>query len=46
MSTNEKRPGKRLIFVNRITTKTGKVLYAWQYGKKAFAIWVNENSSS
>ena len=35
-------PGKHLIFTSRITLRNGKVLYAWQKGLKAFAIWVND----
>lgn len=31
--------GKTLIFVSYITVK-GKRLYAWQYGYKAWPIWV------
>jgi len=34
------RAGKRLIFVASITTKSGRVIYASQFGKKAFPIWV------
>lgn len=37
------RPGKRLIFRPWIRDpKTGEIRYAWQYGKKAFAIWVDD----
>lgn len=39
MSSHE---GKRLIFVAYITTKSGRRLYASQYGKTAWAIWVTE----
>jgi hypothetical protein len=28
------------IFRTRITTKSGKILYAREYGRKAFRIWV------
>ncbi|MGD1043231.1 MAG: hypothetical protein ABR913_09275 [Sedimentisphaerales bacterium] len=28
------------IYRKSITTKRGKVLYAWQYGHRAFRIWV------
>lgn len=34
--------GKRYIFRPRITIN-GKVVYAWQYGIKAFPILVNDN---
>lgn len=33
------QPG-RWIYRTRITTRRGKVLYAWQYGLKAFRLWV------
>ena len=42
LMASEKRPGKHLIFTARIRTRTGKILYAWQFGKKAFAIWVRD----
>ena len=34
------RPGKTLIFVAYITLKSGRRIYARDYGKKAFPIWV------
>jgi len=34
--------GKKLIFVSRITRKDGKVIYARQYGYRAFPIVVPE----
>ena len=34
------RPGYKIIFVASITTKAGKVLYARNYGKRAFPIEV------
>lgn len=34
------RPGRRLIFVKWITTRSGKRLYARAYGREAWAIWV------
>lgn len=34
------KPGHKLIFRKSMTTKKGKVIYAWQYGKKAFVFEV------
>ncbi|OHE57972.1 MAG: hypothetical protein A2Z47_15130 [Thermodesulfovibrio sp. RBG_19FT_COMBO_42_12] len=34
------KDGYRLIFVAYITTRTGRRLYAWQYGRRCWAIWV------
>lgn len=28
------------IYRKSITTRSGKTIYAWQYGKRAFKIWV------
>ena len=36
----KRKPGYKLIFVAYITTRNGKRIYAYQYGKKAFPIWV------
>lgn len=36
-----RRPGKKLIFVRWVTIK-GRRVYASQYGKRAFPIWVSE----
>lgn len=33
-------PGYRLVFSKSIRTRSGKVIYAWQYGLAAFAFWV------
>jgi len=38
----KRKDGYRLIFVAYITTRTGKRIYAYQYGRKAFAIWVKK----
>ncbi len=38
----ETRPGYRLIYRAFFTTKSGKRIYASQYGLKAFAFWVKE----
>jgi len=42
MKTENAANGTRgyYIYRPRITTKSGKVIYAWQYGRKAFRIWV------
>lgn len=34
------RPGYKLVFTTYITLKNGRRIYAWQKGRKAFAIWV------
>lgn len=34
------RPGYRLVFAARIRLRSGRVLYARDYGRKAFAFWV------
>jgi hypothetical protein len=34
------RPGYKIVFVSSIRTKDGKVLYARNYGKRAFPIEV------
>jgi hypothetical protein len=39
MSTLNRQDG-HYIYTARIRTKTGRVIYAWQYGLKAFKIWV------
>jgi hypothetical protein len=36
------RPGYKIVFVAYVTTKDGKVLYARNYGKRAFPIEVPE----
>lgn len=36
------RPGYKIVFVAWITTKDGKILYARNYGKRAFPIEVPE----
>lgn len=36
------RPGYHLIFVAYITLRNGRRLYAAQYGKRAFPIWVKD----
>lgn len=36
------RPGYKIVFVSHITTKDGKILYARNYGKRAFPIEVPE----
>lgn len=33
-------PGYKYIFRTWMKTKSGKVIYAWQYGKKAFVLLV------
>lgn len=30
------------IYTTYITTKSGKRIYAWQHGKKAFRFWVED----
>jgi hypothetical protein len=42
----DQRPGFRLIFRPFITLKNGKKIFASSYGKKAFPIWVRDDSSS
>jgi hypothetical protein len=42
MKDPDRRPGYRLIFRPYFTTKNGKKIYASQYGKKVFALWVKE----
>jgi hypothetical protein len=39
MATKHRRNGY-YIFRPWITTRTGHRIYAWQYGKKAFKIWI------
>lgn len=41
MSTNDKSNG-RWVYTAYITLKNGKRIYARQYGKKAFRIWVKD----
>jgi hypothetical protein len=42
MKNADSRPGMHLIFVAYITLKNGRRLYARNYGRKAFAIWVKD----
>lgn len=39
---SKKSKDGRWIFTSYITTKSGKRIYAWMYGKKAFRIWVTD----
>lgn len=41
MATMIAPPGKRLVFRPWITTRDGKRLYARQFGKRAFPIWID-----
>lgn len=37
------KPQGRLIFRPSIRLPDGKRIYAWQYGKKAFPIWIPDD---
>lgn len=39
---NNKEVSDGVIFVRCVTTRSGKKIYAWQYGKKAFPIRIKK----
>lgn len=43
ISGDECRPGRRLIFRAWIRKKDGTKIWARQFGKRAFPIWIDDN---